>query len=820
MPGPGGVKAFSIFGEIGLPGMPTALTQLAAFERAGRRAATGLIPLNNRALLVGGAIAGIGAFAIGSSISAFARFDEKMTSSLAIMGDVSDAMRKDMADAARTMARQSVFSAEQAAESYYFLASAGLNAQQALAAMPTVTKFAQAGMFDMALATDLLTDAQSALGYTIRNDTVRNIENMTRVADVLVKAGTLANATVQQFSESLTNRAGAALKLVNKDVEEGVAVLAAMADQGVKGAEAGVRLDIVMRELQRRAIENADEFKRQNIAVFDSTNTMRNMADIVGDMERAFDGMSDATKRATIMQLGFSARSVAAVLALLGTSDAIRNYEIQLRDAAGTMEEVSERQMKTLTRQWGLLKSNIRDVSIGLGESIVPAVNTAVGAFQGLLNVLRDVDDWIDRLAEKDVLHVRRFFEGLGEDIDVNAPRRQANAEIRAMRRRALTAEQRSVRAAAGMAMIPGLPSIPYDFAVQQAEATAAQIEEIALDELRTRVQIGEASKQDLIARLDAEIAAQSASEEELREMRIERYGLQKELDDEAQKRNEDRLTAQDAAQQRVWEAERQRVLDEWTLREQMRDFELQTGQITFDERIRQLQEIANRQGASEALRQQMMQRTFGVARTGTQEAINDARALAETNKEAAIDMLNAHLATLEALGVAYPALADEIRDAIDEIRSDTVATMGDVGQQAGGQVIAGMMSGIMAGRVDLKRVMMQVIQFAIMRVITSQLGIFSPSRVAMEWGKNITQGIALGMLSEQTTLATASDTIASAALGGLRGGTLRAGFTSRIDVSRLPPPTDPRQAARDNDWLVFLNESEMNARALGMEIN
>ena len=57
---------------------------------------------------------------------------------------------------------------------------------------------------------------------------------MSRVSDVLVRANTLANATVQQFSTALTSKAGAALKSFNKDVEEGVAVLAAMADQGIK----------------------------------------------------------------------------------------------------------------------------------------------------------------------------------------------------------------------------------------------------------------------------------------------------------------------------------------------------------------------------------------------------------------------------------------------------------------------------------------------------------------------------------------------------------------------------------------------------------
>jgi len=90
-------------------------------------------------------------------------------------------------------------------------------------------------MFDMARATDLLTDAQSALGLTIRDDAIANMEEMVRVSDVLVRANTLANASVEQFSVALTTKSGAALRALNKDMEEGVAVLAAFADQGIKG---------------------------------------------------------------------------------------------------------------------------------------------------------------------------------------------------------------------------------------------------------------------------------------------------------------------------------------------------------------------------------------------------------------------------------------------------------------------------------------------------------------------------------------------------------------------------------------------------------
>lgn len=333
---------------------------------------------------LGGVAAGIAAAATAAvtgiataSIKAFAGFDSKLNQSIAIMGDVSDAMRDDMASAAREVAKETTFSAEQAAESFFFLASAGLDAASSIKAMPQVAKFAQAGMFDMALATDLLTDAQSALGMVIKNDANANLEEMTRLSDVLVRANTLANASVEQFSTALTTKAGASLRQFGKDAEEGVAVLAALADQGIKGELAGTNLSIAIRDLTSKALKNEEAFAAAGVAVFDSAGEMRNMADIIADLENATEGMSDAQTKATFTQLGFSDKSMGTLAALMGTSEAIRSYETELRSASGFTNDVAGKQLETFSAQMELLKSRVQDVGIGIGAALIPALMAA-----------------------------------------------------------------------------------------------------------------------------------------------------------------------------------------------------------------------------------------------------------------------------------------------------------------------------------------------------------------------------------------------------------------------------------------------------------
>ena len=377
-------KAQQLSGEFGKLGKKIESSLKGAdFERLG----TQLTSVGKKLTL--GLTAPIAAFGA-LTIKAFGDFDQAMTESTAIMGKLSDEMKNRMTDAAKEIAKQTTFSATEAAESFFFLASAGLSAEQSIAALPRVAKFAQAGAFDMARATDLLTDAQSALGLTVE-DTAQNMENMNRVSDVLVKANTLANAKVEEFSEALTNRAGAALRLLNKDLEEGVAVLGVFADQGIKGQRAGEQLSIVLRDLQTASLDNKEAFQAASVTVFDQAGNLRNLADITDDLTRRLAPMTDEQKKAELAMLGFQDRSQAAILQLVGLGDQIRKYEEELRNAGGITEEVSEKQLEGFNAKIKQLGNAITNLQISIGEA---------GLLDFVADLVKSLTGFISRLSE------------------------------------------------------------------------------------------------------------------------------------------------------------------------------------------------------------------------------------------------------------------------------------------------------------------------------------------------------------------------------------------------------------------------------------
>jgi len=365
-----------------------------------------------------GAMLGV-AKGVFESVQAFAEFDSKMTQSLAIM-QTTTAQQEQMARVAREVATVTAISATDSAEAYFFLASAGLNAEQSMSALPQVAKFAQAGMFDMATATDLATDAQSALGLTVK-DAVQNLDNLTRVTDVLVKANTLANATVQQFSEALTNKAGSALKVTNKDIEEGVAVLSAFADRGVKGAEAGEKLNQILRDVSRAVKKNNEEWVASGIVVTDAEGNLLHLSEVVANLTAGMDGLSDVQKAGLLDQLGLNRGVADAVKILAGAEDAIRNYDNELRNAGGTTERVAQKQLETFKAQVQLLQNNIENLKITIGQDFVPALvemtksaQITVERFQNFKNRTDGVSDSVKALTAIIVSAIAVAFGPIG----------------------------------------------------------------------------------------------------------------------------------------------------------------------------------------------------------------------------------------------------------------------------------------------------------------------------------------------------------------------------------------------------------------------
>lgn len=327
-----------------------------------------------------------------AAIGAFTSFDEAMTKSLAIM-DVTSEQTAAMRKQALELGAASAAGPTKLAESYYYLASAGLNAEQSIAALPQVMKFSAAGALDLAQATELAVGSQAALGLKSK-DAQQNLQNLTRVTDVIVRASKLAQGSTQDYATALSRDAAASMRSFNIELEEGMAVLTAYGEQNIKASLAGGMFGRSLRLLAQSARENAAQHQQLGFRVFDeNTGKMRHMADIVENLETIMKGASAETRTYILSQLGFEALSQRAIMPLVGMSGSIRDFEKQLRSASGFSAKVAAKQMQSFANQMKVIKNSVTVAAIEVGQVLAPVILTAAGAIKTLVDRWRALTD-------------------------------------------------------------------------------------------------------------------------------------------------------------------------------------------------------------------------------------------------------------------------------------------------------------------------------------------------------------------------------------------------------------------------------------------
>jgi TP901 family phage tail tape measure protein len=261
-----------------------------------------------------------------------------------------------------------------------------------MAVLPIVAKFATAGMFDLSQATTLLSQAQSAVGLSSKNAT-EDMRNMTRVANVLAMANKLADGTIKDFSQALANKGGAAIKVMNKSLEEGVAILALFAKQGVKGLEGGSLLSQMQRYMAESYIRAGKAQKQLGFKIYDDkTGEMRHIADIVKNLEDIMGNVAPESKAAMLKAMGFQARFQAAILPLIGNSKLLREFNDRLDEAGSAVDQIADKQLTSFNAQVKILWNQITILGIEMGQLIAKGLAPVGVAVSGLIKMFMSVD--------------------------------------------------------------------------------------------------------------------------------------------------------------------------------------------------------------------------------------------------------------------------------------------------------------------------------------------------------------------------------------------------------------------------------------------
>lgn len=314
------------------------------------------------------AFAGI-TLGLGDTINTGMSFNKAMSQVAATMGKSTNEIG-ELREKAKEMGATTAFTATEAAEALNYMALAGYDTQQSITALPNVLNLAAAGGMDLAMASDMVTDAQSALGLSM--------EESEKMVDKMALASTKANTSVSQLGEAVLTVGGTAKQLAGGTTELN-SVLGVLADNGVKGAEGGTALRNIILSLAAPTDKAAASMKKLGLEVYDSYGNMRGLPDIFADLNDSLSTMTQGGRTEALNTI-FNKVDLKSVEGLLGTSAARWDDLAQSIDhAQGAAKRMAATQLDNLAGDITLLQSAADGVKLAISERLEPHLRSFVG---------------------------------------------------------------------------------------------------------------------------------------------------------------------------------------------------------------------------------------------------------------------------------------------------------------------------------------------------------------------------------------------------------------------------------------------------------
>lgn len=303
-----------------------------------------------------------------SSIEAGMNFDKSMSQVAATMGTTVDEIQ-DLRDFAQEMGRKTAFSATQAADALNYMALAGYDADTSMSMLPNVLNLAAAGSMDLAAASDMITDSQSALGLTL--------DETSQLVDKMAKASSKSNTSVSQLGEAILTVGGTAKNLAGGTTELSAA-LGILADNGTKGAEGGTKLRNIILSLGAPTDTAAKALNKLGVTAYDADGNMRPLQDTFSDLNKAMENMTTAEKT-DIINTVFNKTDIKDVNALLATSaDRWDELSSAIDDSTGAAQSMANTQLDNLAGDITLFQSALEGAQIAISDGLSPTLRQFV----------------------------------------------------------------------------------------------------------------------------------------------------------------------------------------------------------------------------------------------------------------------------------------------------------------------------------------------------------------------------------------------------------------------------------------------------------
>lgn len=345
----------------------------------------------------------VGAFS-GYAIKAGSDFEAGMSKVAAISGATGKDLDK-LKEKAMEMGAKTKFSASESAEALNYMSMAGWKTEDMLDGLEGIMNLAAASGEDLAITSDIVTDALTAFGLSAKDST--------RFADVLASASSNANTNVSMMGETFKYVAPVAGAL-GYSVEDTAVAIGLMANAGIKGSQAGTALRSMLSRLAKPTDDVAVAMKTLGISLTNSDGSMKSFNEIIGDLRTSFSKLNQAQKTEMAATLA-GQEAMSGLLAIVNASDAdFSKLTSAIDNSSGSAKKMADTMNNNLKGKLTIIGSTLEGIGIKAYDKFEKPLTKALDSAQ---KSLTDLDKSMS--SGKLGKSVDKLAEGFGKLVEV-----------------------------------------------------------------------------------------------------------------------------------------------------------------------------------------------------------------------------------------------------------------------------------------------------------------------------------------------------------------------------------------------------------------
>ena len=280
-----------------------------------------------------------------------------------------------LGDLAKQLGADTIFSANEAAGAMLELAKAGITPAQ-------IEAGALANTLSLAAASGIGLAESAIIMSAGMNTFALDAENSKEIVDALAGAANASSADINDIALAL-QQVGQQASASGLTIQETTAGLAAFADAGVRGSDAGTSFKVFLQRLVPSSKQASESMNKLGLTFFDADGNMKSLSEIAQQLQTNMSGLTQEMRLAE-MQTIFGSDALRAANILYNEGAAGIQEYIDATSASGNAEAMAQARMAGTAGALEALKGSIDTAKLAIGDALAPTIVALAGFLKNL----------------------------------------------------------------------------------------------------------------------------------------------------------------------------------------------------------------------------------------------------------------------------------------------------------------------------------------------------------------------------------------------------------------------------------------------------